>query len=158
MATKKKTKVKTKNKVGRPPKIDSLIVQKLEQAFSYRCTDEKACFYAGISRTTLDKYQKQNPEFVDRKQLLKSKAILLVRQTVFKGITGAKAEVDNNGNIVRPAMPADPSLGLKWLERVCKNEFSPRTELTGGPMSPYAKMTDTELDAEWKKRLAHAQS
>jgi len=49
-----------KNKGGRPTKMTPLVVKKLEEAFSWGCSDEEACVYAGISRPTLEKYQKEN--------------------------------------------------------------------------------------------------
>ncbi len=99
-----------KNKGGRPPKINELIVSKLEEAFSLGCSDLEACFYAGISKQCLYDYQKLNPEFADRKESLKQRPILLARKTVVDGIQD------------------DPDLALRFLERKKKDEFSTRQE------------------------------
>jgi len=107
----KKTVKDEKNKVGRKlfnGKVEGDVVQKLEEAFAYGCTDEEACVYADISRTALHNYQKKNKEFLNRKELLKQSPILLARQTVVTGIQ------------------IDPDLALKFLERKKKDEFSPK--------------------------------
>ena len=126
-----------KNKGGRPTKMTPAVVGKLEYAFSMGCSDREACIHAGINKDTLYEYQKVNPEFTDRKELLKAKQILTARKSVIEH------------------MKKDGNLALKFLERVCKEEFSLRTELTskgGRLLNPYEKMTDEELDAELKKR------
>jgi hypothetical protein len=95
-----------KQKIGRPTKMTPMTVNKLEQAFSYGCTDIEACLYAGISKQTLYNYQDKNPEFVDRKEALKETPILLARKTVVE------------------ALKDDPALALKFLERKRRDEFS----------------------------------
>lgn len=87
----------TKN-VGRPPKIDKMVLQKLEHAFSYAFSDREACLYAGIVPQTLYNYQNKNPEFLERKQALKLSPNLKAKQTVVASL----------GN------PAD---AWKWLEK-----------------------------------------
>lgn len=98
---------------GRPTKFTPETIQKLEYAFSLGCSDKEACFYADVGQTALYNYQKSNPEFVKRKELLKQNPILLARQTVLKGISGSDA---------------DANLALKFLERKRKDEFSLKTE------------------------------
>lgn len=60
-------------KIGRPAKIDEGVVNKLEQAFAIGASDSEACSYAGISRQTYYSYVKNNSEFLDRVNQLKSK-------------------------------------------------------------------------------------
>ena len=93
-------------KKGRPLKIDKLILQKLEEVFSLGGSDEEACLYADIGKSTLYDYQTENPEFSERKHILKQKPILLARQEIIKGLKG------------------NPELALKYLERKKRNEFS----------------------------------
>ena len=104
--------------VGRPTKMTDDTVRKLEEAFSLGCSDLEACLLADISKQTLYDYQKIHPEFVDRKEMLKEKPILLARTSVIKGL-------DEN-----------PELALKFLERKKKDEFSLRNELTGKDGQP----------------------
>lgn len=103
---------KDKKDVGRPTIMTPETISKLEEVFSIGGTDNEACFYAGIGKTTLYNYQQENPEFVERKEALKERPILKARQTIIKGLDDA----DN----------------AKWfLERKVKNEFSSRQEMTG---------------------------
>lgn len=102
-----------KKNVGRPTIMTDLTLQKLKEAFAFGCTDEEACYYAEIGKSTLYNYQNDNPEFLEQKEALKQRPILLARQEVIKGLTG------------------NPELALKFLERKKKDEFSLRSEITG---------------------------
>lgn len=104
---------KAKANVGRPTIMTDLTLQKLKEAFAFGCTDEEACYYAEIGKSTLYNYQNDNPEFLEQKEALKQRPILLARQEVIKGLTG------------------NPELALKFLERKKKDEFSLRSEITG---------------------------
>lgn len=95
---------------GRPTKMTELTVKKLEEAFAIGATDAEACFYADISKETLYTYQDKNPYFLDRKNALKHRPVLLARQTVVKN------------------METDPLTARWYLERKVKKEFSTRTE------------------------------
>jgi hypothetical protein len=86
--------------------MDSYTVNKLEEAFALGCSDEEACFYAGISKQTLYNFQNKNDEFLDRKSLLKQRPVLKARQSVVN------------------SLEKNPMLALKFLERVRKEEFS----------------------------------
>lgn len=99
---------------GRPTIMTEDTVNKLEQAFSMGCSDLEACLFADISKQTLYDYQKKNPEFADRKAMLKEKMIFKARSV----IADALNKKDENT--------------AKWyLERKAKNEFGTRTEITG---------------------------
>jgi hypothetical protein len=102
-----------KNSVGRPTIMTDLTLQKLKEAFAFGCTDEEACYYAEIGKSTLYNYQNDNPEFLEQKEALKQRPILLARQEVIKGLEG------------------NPELALKFLERKRKSEFSLRQEFAG---------------------------
>jgi len=102
----------SKSKVGRPSIITDEVLQKLEQAFSLDCTDEEACIYADISPRTLYNYQDANPEFLQRKKLLKQKLVLKARTV----ISNSLSENDRDT--------------AKWyLERKRKDEFSTKQEV-----------------------------
>lgn len=102
--------------VGRPNAIDELTLKKLEDAFSNGGTDREACFLANISQQTLYNYQKEHPEFIERKESLKDMIKFQAKQRVKEAIIAEKT--------------CDTA---KWyLERKGKDEgFSPRTEVTG---------------------------
>lgn len=114
-------------KVGRQTKMDKLTVKKLNEAFAFGCTDEEACFYSDISKQTLYNYQKNHPEFIDQKEALKQRPILLARQSVISGLTN------------------DPNLALKFLERKKKDEFSLRQEFAGVKDQPLVDIADPQI-------------
>lgn len=101
-----------KNFVGRPPIINDEVMKKLEQCFSLGSSDLEACIFADISPATLYNYQKEHPEFLERKQLLKEKPILKARNTIVKSLD-------------------DPKIALEYLKAKCKSEFGQRMEITG---------------------------
>lgn len=106
--------------------MTELTLKKLDEAFALGCSDDEACLFANISPQTLYNYQKEVPEYVERKQQLKNTPVLQARAIVIEG------------------MKSDPELALKYLERKLKNEFSLRTELTGSEGTPlgYAYSSD----------------
>lgn len=87
------------------------VIAKLEEVFALGGSDLEACFYAGISKDSLYRYQNDNPEFSERKEALKEQPILKARRSVLYGIE------------------ADPELALKFLERRKKSEFSLKSEV-----------------------------
>lgn len=103
---------------------------KLEQAFAQGNNDVNACAYAEITERQLYYYCHDiNPEFVVRKEQLKTKPILAALQTVVKAVTGY-SEIDGKG--VKRTIKPDVGVSQWYLERKLKKEFSTRTELTGG--------------------------
>lgn len=68
-------------------------VQKLEEAFSWGCSDIEACLYADICRQTLYTYQKNNPGFLDRKQALKKHPTMKARRNISRSIEGGDEKV-----------------------------------------------------------------
>ena len=96
---------------GRPTIMTPELVNKLETAFSMGCTDLEACLFANISKQTLYNYQDKNPEFVDRKEMLKQKLVLKARSVVAESLN----KKDENT--------------AKWyLERKRKEEFGAKPE------------------------------
>ena len=72
--------------VGRPTIMTPVIISKLEDVFAMGGTDEEACFYAGIGKSTLYNFQDKHPEFVERKEALKLKPVLKARQTIINSL------------------------------------------------------------------------
>ena len=113
---------------GRPTVMTEAVLHKLEEAFSLGCSDKEACVYANIAPSTLYLYQEKNPEFSERKQLLKEKLVLLARQTVAKAI--------QNGD----------EKSAQWLlERKKRKEFAVRTQMELKPVEAFDDMTDEQL-------------
>ena len=100
-------------KMARPTKMTKAVLGKLEQAFAYGSSDKEACFYADINPDTLYEYQKQHPEFTERKEALKERPVLQARQKVVGDIKN------------------DVKVAQWYLERKRKSEFAQRQELTG---------------------------
>lgn len=120
----KKKKPEELKKRGRHSVMTPEIINKLEQAYSIDATDEEACIFAGIGMSTLYDYQNRNPDFVERKRLLKDKLVLKARTNIASGI--------NKGDI---------DLSKWYIERKKKKEFSTQVvnELT-------FTMTDEEVN------------
>ena len=110
--------------VGRPlfdGKDEKMVVQILEQSFSIGCTDEEACMQADISPRALYYYIERNPEFLQRKELLKTKMILGARNTLNLVIN--ERQLTPKGE--KTTIPTDRSLeASKWiLSKKKKDEF-----------------------------------
>jgi hypothetical protein len=91
--------------IGRPNIITKVTLQKLEEVFALGGSDKEACFYADISPSTLYNYQIENPDFLERKELLKENPILLARRTVVSELT------------------KNSYIAFKYLERKRRDEF-----------------------------------
>jgi len=62
------------------------VIAKLEEAFSFGSTDLEACCYANISKDTLYRIIKKNPEFSDRKETLKNHPTMKAKRIVNKSL------------------------------------------------------------------------
>lgn len=91
--------------MGRPTVITKNVINKLEEAFAFGCTDAEAALYANIAPSTLYKYQEVNTKFSERKEQLKMMPVLHARMAVVN------------------AIKKDPHLALKYLERKKSDEF-----------------------------------
>ena len=106
---------KFKEKYGRnPPKLTPQQIHLLNEAFTNCASDKEAYTYAGICETNFYWWQEVNPDFVEKKALLRDLVKYRARSNIIKGI--------NEGN---------PSESKWWLERKAKEEFSLRVENTG---------------------------
>ena len=80
-------------------------LQKLKDAFKIGSSDEEACYYAEISKSTLYTYQKKNKGFLEEKERFKSAPVLKARQTVVKNLD-------------------DPGMAFNYLVRKRRDEFA----------------------------------
>lgn len=117
------------DKYGRKTVMTPSVIVKLEQAFALGCSDLEACYYAGISKSTLYNYQNSTPEFLERKEELKAKPILLARQSVMKGINGYELR-DDNGKVIKVINAPDPKLALDFLKNKMSKEFKTAVDNT----------------------------
>lgn len=96
--------------MGRPTVMTPEVIQKLEEAFAWGCSDTEACLWADIATKTLYVYQEKNPQFAQRKADLKETPILIARKSVVMG------------------MKRDPKLSMDYLSRKRKDEFSTKSD------------------------------
>tara|TARA_R110001632_G_scaffold37039_3_gene93721 strand:+ start:171 stop:551 length:381 start_codon:yes stop_codon:yes gene_type:complete len=75
-----------KNVGGRPTCMTPEVIQKLEDAFSWGCTDLEACCNADISKSTLYNYCDANPKFMERKEVLKNQPVMKARRVVLAAL------------------------------------------------------------------------
>lgn len=80
----------TPGKGGKPNLDWEAAKKKLREAYLIGASDEEACLYADIGVSTLYKYQKKDPEFVEQKALWKKNPILLAKQNIFTDISKQK--------------------------------------------------------------------
>lgn len=105
---------KEKSNAGRPPVVTDDVLRQLDLAFASGATDKEACILADISETALYDYQKENPEYTERKKLLKDLPGYRARMVVIEAIE-----------------KGDKAMSQWYLERKFKTEFSTRVENTG---------------------------
>ena len=87
MPEKQLTKTKRrKQNGGRPTKMTVITVNKLKDAFSWGATDLEACAFAEISTPVLYQYQKDHPDFLAKKEQLKSMTGLHARRNISKDV------------------------------------------------------------------------
>ena len=102
------------NKVGRPTVMTAEMIEKLEMLFAKGLSDREACLIADINPSTLYNYCNENPEFSERKELLKEKIKIQAKLNIAESIE--KKDIDDS----------------KWyLERKAKDEFSTKQEISG---------------------------
>ena len=121
---------KKKHPGGRPSIMTPETLQKLEKAFLMGCSDLEACLFADIkSPQTLYNYQKENPEFLERKQLLKENPCMIARKTVLKGLEDDNKlafdylKAKKNKEFMEKKgleVGGDPDKPLKWVVEVVK--------------------------------------
>lgn len=97
--------------MGRPTVMTPKVIEKLEEAFAWGCTDIEACLWADIATPTLYLYQEKHPEFIERKASLKERPVLLARKAVVNAIK-----------------KGDRITAMQYLERKRKDEFSTKVE------------------------------
>lgn len=103
------------NRVGRPTVMTEEMIRKLELLFAKGLTDREACLIADLSPSTLYDYCTANPEFAERKELLKEQIKTQAKLNVAEAIV-EKKDIDMS----------------KWyLERKARDEFSTKQEISG---------------------------
>ena len=74
------------NKGGRPTVMTPEVIRKLEDAFSWGCTDLEACCFAGIGKTSLYEYCILNTDFAEKKEVLKNNPVMKARRVLIAAL------------------------------------------------------------------------
>lgn len=114
-----------KSNAGRPTKMTPEVYRKIEEAAALGASLEEIAFFAGIHRSTIYEWIKEDQELSDRIQELQEQPILKARKTIVNAL-------DN------------PAQANWYLERKRKNEFATRSELTGANGEGLFKLEETE--------------
>lgn len=72
--------------IGRPTVMTEETLNKLEDGFVKGLSDREACLYAGISTQTMYNYQHDNPDFIERKELLKDSVKMRAKLNIEEAI------------------------------------------------------------------------
>lgn len=96
--------------VGRPTVFTPDVLHKLNDAFMNAFSDRMACLYAGISERALYDYCEANPEFAQRKEVLKDTPNLVAQKTLVGDLTNTS--------------------GARWWAEKKMPEFMPKTKIT----------------------------
>lgn len=94
-----------------PKKMTWTTIQTLKLCFSVGMTDEQACYFSKISTSSLYAYQKEHPDFLEEKEILKESIAMQARVNVWRSI--------KNWNVWD---------SWKWLEKKDKS-FVPKLEV-----------------------------
>lgn len=98
--------------IGRPTVMTPETIAKLEEAFLFGANDKEAYFLAGVSSSTFYAYCQENPDFSERKELLKEQVKVKAKMTIAKAIDAG-----------------DKALSQWYLERRDR-DFKPKSDLT----------------------------
>lgn len=71
---------------GRRTVMTQSAIDKLKLCFSVGMTDEQSCYFCQISTDALYKYQRENPEFIKEKEILKESITMQARVNVWRSI------------------------------------------------------------------------
>lgn len=74
--------------MARPTVMTDEAIQKLEDAFTWGCTDLEACCYADVGKSTLYDYCVEHPEFSERKETLKNQPVMKARRIINASLDG----------------------------------------------------------------------
>lgn len=96
---------------GRPTIMTPEKLDKLREGFMMGFSDEEACAYADIGKSTLYNYQNENKEYLEQKEAWKQNPILKAKTNIISALNEKDREIS------------------KWyLERKKKEEFSTKSE------------------------------
>lgn len=74
------------DKIDDQTKLTPKMLKDLEEYFTYGLTDKQACYRAGIATSTFYNYCRENPDWAERREVLKDDVIVNAKITVAKKV------------------------------------------------------------------------
>lgn len=127
----------------RPPVMTSSVIDKLKLCFSVWMTDEQSCYFCQISTDVLYKYQREHPEFIKEKDILKESITMQARVNIWRSI--------KNWNVTD---------SWQWV-KIKDSSFTPKLQVNWNISSDmseedqemYNKILKNNLSAWWNKEM-----
>jgi len=116
----------TTNPEGRPPADLKEALRKLSPFLQVGYSFYKACQLANLPFTTYLYYYKNNDSFRNEIEYERAKVNIIARQNIISAITKKKSVMTS----------------FEWLDRMEKDDFSKRTEVTGKDGEPIGLLSD----------------
>jgi len=110
---------------GRTPADIQDAIRKLKPFLQVGYSFWKACQIANVPYTTYIYYYNNDDDFRSEIEYERTKVNIIARQNIIKSIQGA---TDKDGKVLKEP---DVKNSFEWLDRMEKDEFSKRVELTG---------------------------
>ena len=76
----------------RPTKRTPEVIEKLQEAFLYNCTEQEACAYAGIDQSTFIDWKKADEEFAKWVEWAKSQYAYAIKKTSYARATNVRTK------------------------------------------------------------------
>lgn len=121
------------NGAQKSPKKTPEALIKLKQCAALDATIPEMCFYANISEDTYHRWMKKDKKLKEEMCKLREKPVLAARMRAIKGIEESYSNA------------------MDYLSRKRKDEFSPRSEVTGANGKPL--MVEPEVKEQVNKAL-----
>ena len=140
-----KKKENGKNDTGRPTVMTKDVLQKLETALKMGSSPNLACKHAGIARSTLYDYQRENPDFAKKMEEWQANPILKAQNNILRILNGARSllekKYDKDGNEIKDPRDEITTRDIievsRWfLEKRNKEDYGTRVEITGADGAP----------------------
>ena len=97
----------------RPTKKTPEVLEKLQEAFWFKCTEEEACAYAGIHFDTLHDRMKNDKEFSDKIQLWKNAYIVNIKKASYQRAMNTKNK-DSTEILMKVDKDFSDKVEVKW--------------------------------------------
>lgn len=113
-------------KIDDQTKLTPEVIKKLEEYFTYGLTDKQACFRAEIGTTQFYSYCRENPDWAERREILKDDVIVNAKITVAKKVkeqddTYTKLVYQQHKQAERADIKVNVSTGIEKMDEEIKS-------------------------------------